>query len=322
MLRIFSQINILSLLLLPLIIAAYLYLHWNSVEGSLYAFETEELVNLGVWGVHKVGMLTNDILCFAFVLVNATLLNYIFNKQNFYEKNSLLPGFIYAILLTNVGEFYIFDGALILHTFLILATNVLFRISFNELNFGALFNFGLFLGIGATFSPKFYLALPLFYILILLSKPFKVREFLLYITGWAIPQFYAAFFLFFYNILNEKTLYSWWQFSYQIPYNYFMNTIVIGIVFISTLVGANAVLSKTGIQLRKFSGAYFVLMVTSTLVAFALFLFFKRVDFFHFLILPLSLLFSVSLLKNKSNFVQMLAFYIALIYSGLKFFFN
>lgn len=321
MYRIFSQINLLSLVLFPSLIILYILLH-STFQKGLYTFESNNIAYLGVWGSAPISSFLNIILCGTFVFVNATVLNWVFNKLNFYERSTLLPGFIYVILLTNTREFSVFDGALIFHLLIILTLYLLSRITINKQHSEVLFNMGFLLGIGASFFPVFYFAFPVFYIVSLLLKTYKLRELTAYLAGWILPQIFVAFYLFIFKIPFLNSVESWPNNIPLIPLNYFFDTIILLFTFLIVITTVTSVVSTLSLHLRRYTFTIVVLAIMSVAVATHFYLFFGDIRIIHMVTIPLAILFAIVLLKKKNKFLQFIAFYSVFIFSFLKFFFT
>ncbi|HRO76212.1 MAG TPA: hypothetical protein PLP27_08710 [Crocinitomicaceae bacterium] len=320
MLRLFSQINIASLLLFPGLICFYVFLH-NTFHEGLYTFEIASEFSLGVWGLVEIGMQTSIVANSLLILLNAALLNWVFNKLNFHEQNSLLPGFIYVILLTNTREFSVFDGALIFHLLLIIALYVTAQITFNTQYLEPMFNLGFLIGVASTFFPFLYFAFPLFYLLTLSLKSYKTREMITYFGGWLIPQLFGLFFLYYYKLFTIEYLYDSLFLNHAIPLNYFIDVILLGIITVVILLAIRPSIVNISIHLKKFINILFVLTFISAVFAYYCYFAFDEIALFQSFIVPVSFLFAVILLKNPKAFIPLISFYSALIFSFLKFFF-
>ncbi len=321
MFRVFSQINLVSLLLFPSLIILYVLLHTTFQEG-LYTFESDNTFYLGLWGNVQISSFVNILLCGGFIFVNAILLNWVFNKLNYYEQSTLLPGFIYIILLTNTHEFSVFDGALLFHLFLILALFLLSRITINKQHLEIYFNMGLLLGVGASFFPVFYFALPLFYLLSLFLKAYKTRELTLYIAGWLVPQLFIGLYLYLFKIPFSYIVRNWTENVPLIPLNYFFDLIILLITFLIVITTVSFVVTTLTLHLKRYTFGYVILTTISAVSSSYYYLFFEDIRLIHTIVIPLAILFSIVLLKKKNKFLQLIAFYSILIFSFLKFFFT
>jgi len=321
MLRLFSQINIASLLLFPGLICFYVFLH-NTFHEGLYTFEIASEFSLGVWGLVEIGMQTSIVANSLLILLNAALLNWVFNKLNFYEQNSLLPGFIYVILLTNTREFNVFDGALIFHFLLIVALHVTVQITFNTQYLEPMFNLGFLIGVASTFFPFLYFAFPLFYLLTLSLKSYKIREMATYFGGWLIPQLFVLFFLYYYKLFTIEYFYDCLFLTNTIPLNYFIDVILLGVITVVILLAIRPSVTNISIHLKKFINALIVLTLISAVCAYYCYFTMDEIALFQAFIVPVSFLFAVILLRNPKAFIPLVSFYSALIFSFLKFFFT
>ncbi len=321
MFRVFSQINLVSLLLFPSLIILYVLLHTTFQEG-LYTFESDNTFYLGLWGNVQISSFVNILLCSGFIFVNAILLNWVFNKLNYYERSTLLPGFIYIILLTNTRELSVFDGALIFHLFLILALFLLSRITINKQHLEIYFNMGFLLGVGASFFPVFYFTLPLFYLLSLLLKAYKTRELLLYIAGWLVPQLFIGLYFYLFKIPFSYIVRNWTDNVSLIPLNYFFDLIILLITFLVAITTVNLVVTTLSLHLKRYTFGLVILTTISAVSSSYYYFFFEDIRLIHTIVILLATLFAIVLLKKKNKFLQLIVFYSIFIFSFLKFFFT
>ena len=321
MFRVFSQINLVSLLLFPSLIILYVLLHTTFQEG-LYTFESDDTFYLGLWGSVQLSSFLNILLCGGFIFVNAILLNWVFNKLNYYDQSTLLPGFVYIILLTNTREFSVFDGSLLFHLFLILALFLLSRITINKQHLEIYFNMGFLLGVGASFFPVFYFAFPLFYLVSLLLKAYKTRELTAYLAGWVVPQLFVGLYLYLFKIPLLTSIEDWGNNIPLIPLNYFFDLIILLMTFLIVITTVNFVVSTLSLHLRRYTFGIVVMTTISAVSSTYYYLFFEDIRLIHTITVPLAILFAIVLLKKKNKFLQFIAFYSILIFSFLKFFFT
>lgn len=323
MISFFNRITFQNIILLPLLLALYLYLGWNN-GGLAEFYGYKKQIDLGLWGTFPFNIEWNHRLNIAIITLNAFLITYLFNHYNFHDKTTILPTYMYLILLSNTDVFYKLDGGLIFQIFLILALIIIVKMSENSSNYYGFFNLGLLLGTGSSFSIDF-LAFALFIFLsVLLIKPFKLRSFFLYLFGYLTPFVYLAFYLYFIHPIDVRDYFAkvfYFQHEWIHLFAY-LNIATILIMLVVVFIGAQGLPTKVGIQKARQIRVFALISLLFGLIGLA-FLFFNRtIDIFHFLVPPLALLFSILLLQTKKNFVYEAFFYMMLAYSLVKFFFQ
>lgn len=321
MLRLFSKINIISILLLPLFVVAYLFLYANYSIGS-YAFDYQSIVNLGFWGVYPLDKSINFLLCGFFILLNAILLTWTFNKRNFVDKTTLLPAFLYVILMTNTREFQQFDGILIFHSLLIAIINILTQLTFNKENYAAIFNMGLLAGLGSTLFPAFYLLMPFLYFVSLFQVAFNWRAMMLYVAGFTTPQLFLLYFFFVKNQPIDSSIILWSIDTGQTPSNYIFDVIILFGIILITIISSQFSFSSLAQNHKKAANGMNLLLIAWTIIAFYMYLWYDSVIFFQLAIVPLAFIATINLLKNQNSFIQLAMFFVAISFSYLKFFFK
>lgn len=320
MLRLFTSINFFSILLLPLFVVGYFLLAQNFSPSS-YIFDSQITFNLGVFGELPIDKLQNTLTCSILLLLNAIFINKVFNTRNFIEKTTLLPGFLYLVLMTNTREATTLDGALIFHLFLIGLINILSQLTFNKQNHEAAFNSGFLASAGAVFFPAFYPMMPLIYFIMLFQIPFKLREVLLFIGGCLVPQLFVLFYLYISHQLSFAIFYQWFAPSYSIPFNYFFDVLLLAFTSFTTLITSRITISYLNLKQKKTTLGFVLLLFFLSVSAFGIYFFFSNTLYLHLIIIPLAFLFSLNLLKNHHSFVQLTMFFVLLTFSYLKFFF-
>jgi hypothetical protein len=112
MIRIFLGNQLLVLFLLPLVIGGYIMLNSGMLSSETIFFEISQEVDLGLWGSFTLsnpnigGVNWIQFVPVIFVLLNALLLNFLFNINTFYEKNTYVVSLLYTVLMSFYHSFY------------------------------------------------------------------------------------------------------------------------------------------------------------------------------------------------------------------------
>lgn len=163
------------------------------------------------------------ILAVAFLTLNGIVVNGIFNKNEFYTKNTYLPSIIYVIVACLFPFSVLFNGEALAHTFVFLMISQLFCLKQNEDGRSASFFSALFLGSAATLNPIYILMLPFLWMSIARIRPVIIREYALTIFGAAVPLLYLfyvnpSFYLSLFVFDAKLDYYQFNSFFLWIPY--------------------------------------------------------------------------------------------------------
>lgn len=133
------------------------------------------------------------LLAVVFLTLNGILVNSIFNRNEFYDKNTYLPSVLYVIIACLFPFSVLFNGEVLAHTFLILMIAQLFKLKQNEDGRAASFFSAFFLGVAITLNPIYIFMFPFLWMSIARIRPFKSREYALTLFGLVIPMLYLFY---------------------------------------------------------------------------------------------------------------------------------
>lgn len=141
-----------------------------------------------------------SLLAFLLLYVQAVMVNYLVNEYRLMPKQTYLPAMAYLLLTSLLPEWSYLSSPLVATTFVLWAFIKLFRL-YNTANAqGSIFNIGLLIGI----SSYFYFPSASFLVCILLGlvvlKPFRLNEVVLFLVGGLTPYYFMGTILF----LNDK----------------------------------------------------------------------------------------------------------------------
>ena len=314
MIRLFLENRIGVLLLLPVIITVYLLLNYQT---GYYLSSNE--VSLGLWNSQKMNVTSFGIVSSFIVLINAVGLNILFNINEFFDKNAYIVSLLYVVTMSFYHSFYSLNGSLLAHSFLILMLYQFFKLKQNVDGRAQVFNGSLFAGIAATFFPPLLISLPFILVMILIIRPFYFREMLLSIFGFITPIIFALVYLWTirstidWRILDDKA-------NYQFQTDFIVSMVVFFILLTLSFFSLSARLQKSSIRLKKQIQLIWVLIVLAVFLGVVDFLFFKQIERFSLLMIPLSILLSYSFYHKNYGIVSTVVFYLTMLYSVLKFF--
>lgn len=314
MIRLFLENRIGVLLFLPVIIAIYFLLNFQT---GYYLPSAE--INLGLWHSQVVDATIFSLISAFLILVNAVGLNILFNINEFFDKNAYIVSLLYVVTMSFYHSFYTLNGSLIAHSFLILMLYQFFKLKQNVDGRAQVFNGALFAGVAATFFPPLLISLPFIIVMILIIRPFYLREMFLCIFGFATPIIFSIVYVWTSNtkidwmILDDKT-------NFQFQTDFIVSMVVFAVLLTLSVFSLSARLQKSSIRLKKQIQIIWVLIVLSVFLGVVDFLFFKQIERFSLLMIPLSILLSYSFYHKNYGIVSTVVFYLTMLYSVLKFF--
>jgi hypothetical protein len=315
MIRMFLENRVLVLLFLPFIVGIYFLLNFQT---GYYAYFPSH--DFGLWSNFFSGhSWIYSFLSFIIIIFNAISLNWVFNKNEFLERNSYIVSLLYVVTMSFYHSFYVMDGLLLAHLFFILMFIQLLQIKQTVDARIYVFNGCLFAGLSATFHPPIMLGLPFFIAMPVLIRPFNFREFLIGITGFGIPLVYGFVNLWF---QNNSLSFSFFTYSEQIKLHadFVITLLVIGILFSLSIFSLRSRLQKSSLRLKNQIRLIWVFIWITIILGSLNFYFFLEIEHFSLLMIPISLLLSYSFLHKNYGIIATIVFYLTIIYSVIKFF--
>jgi len=304
------------LLLIPIIVSAYVLLN---IQVDYYFREGSS--NLGLWGELPVSNPLIFIVAASLIIcLNAFAINWIYNTNEFLERNSYMSSLLYVVLMSFYHSFYFLDGLLIAHTMLILMLHQFFKLRQNDDGRRHVFNGALFAGIAATFHPPMIALIPFFLIMVWNIRPFVFRETILALIGFALPLLYAWVYHWYsdhdieFGILDQTTNYT----NKQI--DFLVTAVLFTLLFILSLVSIQGRMQKSSIRLKKLIRILYWLLLVGVLFGVIDFIIYRQIERFSFLMLPLSFFLTYSFSHKTFGLMASALFYLTLAYSLIKFF--
>lgn len=304
------------LILIPFLVWIYFMLNFQSGYYSQSGTS-----NLGLWGEAVVLYpMVSSIAAAVLICVNAFMINWIFNTNEFLERNSYMSSLLYVILMSFYHSFYSLDGLLIAHTCIILMLFQFYKLRQNEDGRRNTFNGALFAGLAASFHPPMVALLPFIFFMIWNIRPFVFREIVLVLVGFGIPLLYAGVFLWFsghaieLKILEQTTNY------FKKQTDFLVTAVLFTLLFLLSLVSIQGRMQKSSIRLKKLVRILWLLVFVGVLFGLGDFLFFQQIERFSFLMIPLSFFLTFSFSNKTFGIVASILFYLTLLYSLINFF--
>ena len=191
--------NVAVLLLFGLLLKLPLFLYPKNViagqiDGRLYQW----LMSL----LHPGKAQLYSVVAFSFLYIQALMINYMVNEYRMIIKATYLPAMAFLLITSLLPEWNYFSSPMLANTFIIWMFIYLFRL-YNSPNAKAqVYNIGLIAGL----TSYIYFPSAAFVICILLGlmilKPFRLNEIILFILGCLTPYYFHAVYLFLFSELN------------------------------------------------------------------------------------------------------------------------
>jgi hypothetical protein len=198
--------NVIILLLFGLLIKLPVFLYPRPVSATANdGFLYQQL--LRYLSLHQAASpLLFSVISFILLYGQALMLNFLVNEYRMTARQSYLTGMSYLMITSLLPEWNYLSAPLLASTFVIWMFIKLFRL-YNSANARAqVYNIGLLAGI----SSFIYLPSALFIICIILGlmilKPFRLNELLLFVVGGTTPYYFFAIYLYLTNAFNVRNL--------------------------------------------------------------------------------------------------------------------
>lgn len=315
MLKLFLSNRAIALFLLPLIIGAYLFFGFYSDK-----FQTTDTINLGFFGLILANKLVTGILSFILVLSNSIMINYLFNKNEFYDRNSYSPSLLYVVLMSFYHSFYSMDGLLIAHSFIILMLFQFFHLKQNEDSRSIVFNASFFAGLAAIVHPPVITILPFLFLMVWSVRPFVLRESLLLITGFGLPLIYGGFYLTWLNtsidlkLLKQTTSYDIHRINFLVTATLFLSMLLL------SLIGIQSKMRVSSIRFKKLVNILWIVFFVGLILGVGDYVFFGQIERFSFVVLSVPFFLPYAFFNKSWSKIAKILFYLCFIYSFVKFF--
>lgn len=316
MLRIFLGNQLFALLLLPFILVGYVVLN-----SYMHSFEVLPSIEFGLWGKHSfynvnaLYYITGTV-----VLLNAVLANYLFNSNDFYDRNSYVISLFYIVFTSYFQSFYHLDGILLSHTLILLGIFQLFHLENNTDGRKWSFNAGIFFGIAATLNPPLFVLLPGIWLMITRIRPFVFRELLLATLGFALPILYVSLYLYLNKGVVLTNIFEIDKLAIQNNW-----VIIISLVFFAfssflSLIAISYKTSKSSLRFKKLTAILKLLMSVSVLLGLIEYLSLGHYELLSISMIALAFFLPFAFFTKSSSLVGKLLFYGTFIFSIVRFF--
>jgi hypothetical protein len=313
MLRLFLDNRIGVLILLPFFLLLYLL---GDVIGTTPHFgnlDSKTFIGALNWSYWPTAAFQ-----FSMLLINALLLNWVFNSQEFLEKNTFIISLNYLIFNSFFIDFGQFSWTPVVQTCLILLLAIFFSIRPQNDARKAAYNAGFIFGLALLFCSYLVFFIPVLLIMLVVLRTLQFRELLLLTLGILTPiaLIFSAEYLFYVNRVFP------FNFHLQLTQLDWIEITVLSllhVLLIFGLMGLRARLLKASLRLKKQVQVLNVFTLFTWLLGLGAFLFLGQTSLLSLLILPLTFYFAYALLSSGLGISSHLFFYLFLLSTLLKF---
>ncbi len=254
-----------------------------------------------------------DLIALLLVLIQALLVNIIVAKYRMARTVSLYPGVFYILLASSFPDFLHLSPLLMANTFLLLAIYELFDTYKKYSAAGELYNIGLWLGIGALFYYSTFVFIVAAVVGFTIVRSFKLKELMMLLLGLASPFWLLAVW---YAFTGQYGNEFWQQAIFdnmgmiQLQGDYsilsYVQLVVFGSLLVVCLLSYNQYSYKVSIRAHKNLDILYWFVISTALSL----LLQQGIELDHLLILvvPCSILFSMTMLYLDSRLAEALHF--------------
>lgn len=253
------------------------------------------------------------------IVLNALILNGIFNRNGFMEKNNYLPALLYVVGKSYFHSYYFINGFGLAETFMILAFMQVFKLDQNVDGRKAVFNAAFFAGIAATFYPILLTFFPFLFIIVWILRPFVLRESALLTVGFLIPLAYAACYSYLFRVPISGDSFTGFPTEWKFPDLYVIagGLLLLGV---SALGPISQKLGQSSIRLKKMFRAIAWMLLFYTLLGVLEVFMLRKLDAPSFIIGWLAFVLTYGFGMKQVRQFPSFIFYLLLIFSVGKFF--
>jgi hypothetical protein len=150
--------------------------------------------------------IASGLIAFGVLFLGAVIINYLVNQYRMTSRQTFLPALAYLLITSLVPEWSLLSAPLVAGTVLLLAFTQIYRLYGAPRAGGRIYNIGLLTGIaGFIWAPALIFGV-MALIGLMVLRPFRAQELLLFLVGVATPTYFYGIGLFLYDQLNWKLL--------------------------------------------------------------------------------------------------------------------
>lgn len=320
MIRFFKSQQPATLIIVPFII----FIFW--ISSIFQSMPVSDVKTLQVWQALSY-LLTalpswiNFILLFGLISAEAIFFNIILNKFEVHYKNTFLPAFIFALLISSTPSLMQFHPVHLINLILLFIIDRLLTLFKNEIPVSALFDCGFLAGTASLIYFPAAILIPFLLATLFVLRPFGLKEWLITLIGLFLPYFFISIYMFWIHELIAfwKSYMSFFQkINFEIIIENNLKILVlalsVGTLLILSIFKMRMNYRKNIIRTRSYQQVFFILLLLSA--AWLVLVEKTQIIHFAFLIIPVSVFCSyyfVSAKKGKLIYEYVLWLLIAII---------
>ncbi|MEI6696108.1 MAG: DUF6427 family protein [Bacteroidota bacterium] len=242
-------------------------------------------------------------LSFALLILQALIFKRILSSNDLSPKNTLLPAFLYVVLMSSFGNFQNIQPLLFANLFIILGLQTIFNAYSKAESYEQIFNAALMISIASQFYFPVFIFMFFIWLVLLIFSILKWREWLISLLGFITPYLFLGCFYFLTDRLQNKLLdyrLFFKNINLQHPHlqvSHIIFLCILALFFIIALIVTSSRLSERSIFYRK----KIIVLITFSILSILSFIFAK--DFFIFqlglLFIPFSFFFANFIVQIK-----------------------
>lgn len=303
------------ILLIPVMLLFHVLNQWFHFH---IPFET---LNLGLLGkTNPIDAWVSQLFAGLFVFGNAIFLNTIFNKYDFFERNTYAPALFYVLFMSFSHSFYYWDVLLVIHTFFFLQLWFFFELENGEMNNRQFFNAGAIFGLSAVLLPALVLVFPLTLLAMRMLKVYSIREFLLYVIGISLLLFNGLMWWWFSgHSINLNVIRVVERINYHQAIIVATGSVLILMLLLSWI-GVQLRLQKSSIRFKKMIRSISWLTVAFLGFGSVEYIIYQQAEWFNLIFVPAGFLFTFAFIHKTWKGVASIFFYLTFLMAVIKFF--
>lgn len=209
---------------------------------------------------NSVGLMADNSFVLNFILAQISLFlqafwfNYLFNKADYNETNTMIPALYFTLLTSLIPQFNQFSIYIIIGFILLAIFQTLLTITTKEVAKIDSFNLGLLSGILLVISAHFIFFLPFLFLMLYAVKPFRINEYVMLMFGILFPLYFAISISYLFDIvLNISGFYitSFRTFRFERNILDIILFITTAVYVIFSFVSMSGIMYSTGFTRRK-----------------------------------------------------------------------
>lgn len=312
---VYTKNHPLVMIFTPFLVVGFLLLHF-----FLQAQPAIIAVDFGWFGNYNIPYWWSFALNALFICINSILINWIFNRYEFYERNTYVPSLVYISLISFFDASLHFSGSTLAQTFILLGLFAIYSLNQHEDGRKKAFNIGFFTGISVCLIPTYFPLGILSFFMLWTFRPFLIKEFLLLMAGLVTPFAYMLYISFWNKQVNIQDTYIHLNENIYLTINQYLPLVISAIALLFAWAGFKSRLQKNTVRVRRVFRVLYLLLLLG--------LFHLGVDFmfngqFHssmVITIPITMGLSLAATNNKLNRFTLPFLYIILLLTFFKFF--